>query len=48
MRLRRKEQKFFLIFSKKFKKPLDIERDILYSNQVREWEYPAQTRAKLR
>jgi len=36
------------VFSKKFKKMLDITAHILYDRQVREWEYPAQTRAKLR
>lgn len=48
MRMRRKAQKIFPIFSKKFKKQLDIMGDILYSNQVREWEYPALKRTKLR
>lgn len=48
MPLGRNSQNFFTIFSKKFKKMLDITAHILYDRQVREWEYPAQTRAKLR
>ena len=46
--LRAEQPKFLYDFLKKFKKMLDITAHILYDRQVREWEYPAQTRAKLR